>query len=305
MAVATAHVLHGVQTPTSFLSQLESGRIVCGLEIQTGMAAGHPQPLFKAGRSQAPEFAFDTTQLATLFALSSSANAFCCADFTGGNTDFYLKRLAEHGYRQSGANHQRYRASHAFLLIESVRAQHQGEASASCRVLCGYDGTNEPIVPAGSQSLVGTPTADEYFAAGPVTINGAALNGVQSIEVDWGIQLLTLGGETEPWPTLYAIQSLAPRVTIECLDHPWTTFDLEGTALSSLTAWLRKKSSNGFNVANGTAQHIAFTASSGIVHVQESRGGNNDEATSTVICELRAANSTANALTVSTAATIT
>lgn len=303
MAVATVDVVHGLYSSGGFVSQITSSRVLSGIEILNGTPAGHPYSLFKAIRQQTPAFEITTTQLATALALTGLPGA----DLSGGNVDFYLKRTVGNGLRVADAttSHTRYRAANVFLGWDSISADQSGEASINLRAICLWDGSNEPIVPAGSVALAGTPSAAEYFAAGPVAVNGTTINGVQSINIDLQPEYKIVFGDGEVWPTFCYVASINPKITINALDNSWASLGLDGTALTSCAIYLRKLAANGTRVANGTAEHLKFSATNGIAYPESSSGGNNDETPTTLILELASANATAAPLTLSTASAIT
>ena len=308
MAVSTINVLHGINTPSSFYSQITESRVNTGIEMLSGMGAGFPQPLFKAVQSQNADVTFTTSQLATLFVDCTSANMFA-DDLSGGNTDLHLKKATNFGIREADAGllHERFRMAQAYLVAQSVSAPHNAEATAQCRLLPTYDGTNEPIVPAGSLALAGTASSAEHFGGGPVFINGAELPGVQQWDLDFGIVLYEQGADSEAWISFTGVQEYNPVATIRTLTATsLTTYGFDGSALSAAAGlYLRKMSEDGTRVAEATTEHIKFFGSSGMVTVQEVSGGGNDPVESQVQIHFSGANTSTDAITVDAAIAIT
>jgi hypothetical protein len=307
MAVANAHVLHGILNGASFISQVTNARVSPQINEQVSFAAGLPVPLFVGNLGQNPDITFDTTQLVTILDLVKSSTTPIIKDLSGANTDLYFKVVAERGTRTADASlaHLRFRAAEAVLICNQITAGHQSEASASCRIALPYDGTNEPLVPAGSLALAGTPSAATHFVAGPVFINTVQVTGIQDITIDFGWQLFEIGGGGELYNTFLAVQSQAPSVTITTTNVPWPTYGLNGTALTALSVYLRKVSATG-RVANGTAQHIKFAATAGDIFISDTTSGNNDMASTTIRMPLVAPSATGDPLSItSTAVAIT
>ena len=303
MSVSVGYVLHGIVTPSSFYSQLESASPRSGVGSFNVIPAGHTQPLFVGAHEVKPEITFGTHQLATALAEFGILGS----DLSAGNVDFHYKKLDELADRVADAStaHIRLRAAEAFGYLQSISANQGQLATASGTLALAYDGTNAPLVPAGSLALGGTPTGTENFTLGPVSINGSAVNGVQSMSIELNPEVIMLSGDGEVYSTFIAIKSIAPVVTIttHTLDA-WASYGLGGTALSAFSAFLRKKDADGDNIANATASHIGFSGATGKVTVESSDGTGSDPATATIKIELRAANAAGNALTVNTATAI-
>jgi len=303
MAIATQYVLHGIQNSSSFISQITSAAPAPGIQTMVAMAAGFPEPLFVGNMRQAPEVSFESGQIKTILDLTGIS----IADLSGANTDLLYKKVDNLGSRvaDATAEHIRLRMANAVLGCGSIRAGHDSPASAGCLLVNPYDGSNEPIVPAGSIALSGTPTSAEHFVCGPVYINGSQLVGVQSVSIDFGRQWMRTGGDGELYNTFAAEMSISPTITIDTTTLPaWTTLGLNGTAITSLSVYLRRIATTG-RVANGTASHIKFSATAGLAFVQQTSDGLSGPAATSVRCELIAPTASGNAISLNTATAIT
>lgn len=308
MAVATIHTLHGIQTPSSFLSQLSNVRCNLNHDVVAGFAAGWPQPLFQGIIRQRPEFAFTTQQLSTLLNLCGAFGA----DLSGGNTDLYWRKATEFGSRQAAASavHQRVRAAQAMLFWNRISAAHGRVAEADCRLLVPYDGTNDPLVFAGSVALAGTPVASEYFTLGPVRYNSGGgdvtINGVQDCGVDAGIRPFQAGGDGEPWDTFVGLGEVAPGVTLRALDFaPPAALSIDGLALTAWTVYFRRIQADGAAYANAATQHIKITGAAGLLLLDDQQAGDNREGTISLTIRPRAASAAADWLTITLGSAIT
>lgn len=303
MPVTAQYVLHGINTSSSFLSHISRASANTQAQVAKPMAAGVPGTSFAYVLQQNPDFTFDCEQVKTALDLMGCG----LKDLTAGNTDLYFREVPHKGSRTSAASsaHIRLRAAKAVMVPLTLRASNGAPASLSARVICTYDGTNEPLVPAGSQALSGTP-ATERFTVGPAAINGSAINGIQDIEIDFGVTLFEQFADGELYVTFVAERERLPVVTIRTLTAALPTLGLNGTALDGsdgLALWLRKCGQTG-RVANGTAEHILFTGTHGLVHVPETTGGGNDPAITTIRVELQMADATTAPLSVDTTAGI-
>jgi hypothetical protein len=305
MAAPTVFVLHGINAPAAFYSQLEDATPANQPDLVTGLGSGHFEPLFRGVRHAKPEVNFRTTQLATLLAQCG-----VYGQSLGNYTDLYYKSVTNFGTRAGGSTATQLRMNAAFLHWKSITARVQGECSADCSLLAAYDGTNNPIVATGSVALVGTPTAAEFFSLGKVSLNGTVLEGIEDVTIELGHTLYIRGSGA--YPSFIAVKEVNPVVTLRGLDlAPWLTAGCNGVPLSStgLIIYLRKccaDVSGGLPyVADATAQHISFTATNGLVVVEHTGGGGNSEATTGLRIYLRAASSAVASLVFNPATAIT
>lgn len=282
MPVANAYVLHGINLGSGeFISQLSDGGVVPDLEEMMFRSAGQPGPGFRGARSAAPKFNFSSTQVNTILGLTGAVSGgFAWKDLTAGNTDLFFKKITPYGTRVADAatSHKRVRAAKAMLVVNRLRAGHRQDASVDATIHTNYDGTNLPVVAAGSVALAGTSTADQAFGLGPIYLNGTVLGGEQDMDFSTGVVVEELHGASEPYTTLLAIREYNAEFTITCLDDATleTVVPAQGLAVSSFVAYLRKKTANGLYVANATTQHISLTAAStGYAYLTRVSGGDN------------------------------
>jgi hypothetical protein len=309
MAVATVHVLHGIQSasPSFFLSQISNARVTPDIQVMLSQSAGLPFPLFAANMSTNPGVTLDTPQVKSILDLSGALSSI--VNLSGGNTDLYFKKVDDLGRRVADASpaHLRFRMSQAWLSLGQITAGHNREATASIRVGTTFDGTNNPLVPAGSTALAGTSTSAEHFVAGPASINlGAgvvALPGVEDVTIDFGRQVLEVGADGELYITFAACQSYSPVITLRSYENIWTTYGLNGSVSTAVNVWLRKVAPTG-RVANATEEHILFTGTTGLVTVDESGGGVNEPSMTSLRISLVGANATTEPIAVDTTAAI-
>lgn len=305
MSASVLFVFHGVNTPSSFYSQIENGKVMTGSDVIRAVPSGHFHTMFTAVKSQKPVIEFTTPQIATLLGEVGMTGASTAA----GNVDLYEKKASHLGTRVAATTtaHNRYRCAQTLFYCASISAPHQGIATAQARMIVAWDGTNEPIVPAGSVALAGTPSAAQHFGAGPVEIGGTALNGVQQVDVDFGIRFIEAGGESDIWDTFVAVAEIIPIFRIQTLTTTaFSAYGLDGTAISGdgVEIWLRKKNADGTNVPNGTAEHIKWTVSNGLIVPDDTAGGANNPNTTTLVVYPRADSATGDSVTLDTTAAI-
>jgi hypothetical protein len=303
MPVGTVHVLHGIANSSTFISQITSSTPTPGIEQILSTGAGMPFPLFAGNIGQNPSLGFESTQMKTLLDLTGALESI--VDLSGSNTDLLYKKASDHGRRvaDATAEHTRLRIARAWLGIDSISAGHRSLATASCRLGTTFDGSNAPIVPAGSVALSGTPTSAAHWIGGPVVLNTVAIPGVQDFTIDFGREYFEAGGSGELYNTHCHLKSYSPVVTIRTLDHSWATYGLNGTVLTAGDFYLYHLSPTG-RVANATETHIKFSATAGLITVEDTTAGASETAVTTIRVQLLGANSTTEPITCDTTAAI-
>jgi len=302
MSVSSLYVLHGIVNNATFLSQISSSRTTPGIDVQIAMAAGYPQPLFAWNMGQRAAIQFDCEQLKTVLDLTGIT----IADLSANNTDLYFKKVSHMASRVADANasHIRLRMAQAGLRCDRITAGHRQQASGQCVVYAPYDGTNEPVVPAGSVVLAGTPSAAEQFVAGPISINGTQYAGVQDLTIDFGREMIELGGDGELYDTFAAERETKPVVTARITDNPWPVLGFNGLGITSFAVYLRAANRTA-RYADASEVHVKFSASAGYAIIDQTDAGGNDDGITTIRCTLEATSGAGTALTLDTTSAIT
>jgi hypothetical protein len=308
MGVSTVHVLHGIKTPTQFYSQVEDATPQTGISQLIGTPSGLVSPMFLGVKGAKPVINFRTTQLATLL----TETGLYGADLSAGNTDLMYRKVTNLGTREADAStvHTRIRAAKAFMNWRSLTARHQQEATAEATVWSVFDGTNVPLVATGSVALAGTPTAAEFFGLGPITINTVALPGDTEMSIDLGVELYQLGSGSETYDSFLAVKAVHPVITLRSLTiESWASYGLIGAPLTAFAGYLRKCCADAAGgvayVADATAAHIKFSATTGIISVDQISGGGSTEASEVLKIQCRSSAPTAAPLTIATGQAIT
>lgn len=300
MSVSTVHYTHGIVLPSAtFLGALSDCTPQNQLDYLVGYASGHATPLFTGIRRARPAVEFTCAQIATALGETGLTGASQAA----GNTDLYLKKATDLGNREADASlaHIRLRMSLAYLYWSQINARQGQDAEIRLRCVPTWDGTNAPIVAAGSLALAGTAAASEFFTLGPVKVNGSFLTGIQSMSLDLGFEPQEAAGDGDVFTSFFGLKAINPVLTLETLDaSAWTSYGVGGLALSAILIYLRKKEPDQGNYSDASTQHIKLTGTNGLVAIEQSAGAANNEHVTTVRIALRPVNSAAAALTIAT-----
>jgi hypothetical protein len=278
MSITKLYTLYAVSLDTAtlagsdvLLDQIQSFGVSTGINRVLQRGDGQVDPTYVAVMSQRPGIQFTTTALATALGAAGISGAEIDADETYPGLVSWFQKMDEGGTRASGSSHLKMTAASGILVPRSIQASQDGPATANFEAILTYDGSNEPIVIADSQALAGSPAVGELFTVGPASINGSALEGVQEITIEPGIQLRVASGDGDVWPTYVAIMSRAPSIRIRTTDATaLATFGLDGTeqGATDSVVYFRKMGEGGTRVADGTSEHISVTVDDGMVTVE-------------------------------------
>lgn len=300
-----------IQLPgPAYISQLLNQSNNLNIQEETGYGSANVHPVFSGVINQVPTISFSTTMIATLLAN---------APFIGGgisaSTAFFWKLAAATGSVARGSgSHFKMTMTLGYIHWTQISLQHDSVGTADVEITVGYDGTNEPLVMAGSQTLPSNVTDTERFVVGPVFINGAQLgaNTIKSIIAESGIELDIEGGDGTVWPTQIALRLTKPVITVVTNEvSPISTTGVDGVALNGsngIVAYGRKLTKNQAGgvsrVANATPQHLSFTGLNGHYWVETQSADGNTPAQTTIRAVLTALNDTTIPLITATNATI-
>ena len=283
MSTSVQWYLHGIQLPSGdWISQLTDLFPSTGTAYLTGHASGAVVPSFLAAQGIKPEFAFSTPQIATVLSNCGITGV----GYSVTNCDLYFRRSSNLGGRVAitTATHQRLRAVRSLFYWTRISASQDGPATIQCRLVPTFDGTNLPIVPAGSVAIPAYVTASEFYTLGPVAFNLGEVADVDEWSLDLGVQLREKASSGDDFLSYAGIQSHSPVLTLSTGDAAWwVSPGLGGTQLTSAAFFLRRRQVDQTRCyADGSAQHIAFSAVDnpcGLLTVEQSGGAGMNPAT--------------------------
>jgi len=300
-----------IQLPgPAYISQITSQSINMNIEEETGYGSANVHPLFSAVLNQVPTVDFTTPQIAVVLANAPFVGAGISA-----SSAFYWALAADTAKTtRSHFSHLETTMTLGYIHWDRISLQHDSVGTVDAKITIGYDGTNDPLVPAGSKALVSNVTDTERFVVGPVYINGAQLgaNTIKSAIIETGIELDIEGGDGNVWPTQIALRITKPIITVVTTEvSPITTTGVDGVALNGTTGIvvygrkLTKNQAGGVaRVANATTEHLSFTGLNGHYWTETQSAEGNTPAQTTIRAVLTALNDTTIPVTTATNATI-
>jgi hypothetical protein len=263
MGVTNRHGLYAVKIGEVVLGGITAQNVATGTEARGEAASDEVYPQIQSIVAQKPSAGFTTLAIAAALDAVGLLGV-NIADLTGLLV-CYARKHKDGGTREPGAAHRSYTINNGILIPRTLSCEHQGDATLTYEALVTYDGTNEPVIVADSVTLpVGTAN-DERFSLGPVTIGGVTITSVRSLQIDFGINAVTEGADSDIWDTLVSIRNIKPTITLRGIELAW--FHASGIPLTAKVAThlntqiiLRKRAAGGTFVVPETAEHISFTA---------------------------------------------
>lgn len=182
-------------------------------------------------------------------------------------TSVYLRKCAAKGIRTSGSAHVKGLINSGLAVLRNITAEQGGVANIGFELHPQYNGSDEPIVYTANNALGGTPALSEVFTVGPVKINGSFIGGVQSINVDFAVDVKKDRSDGDPYPTYVYIATIRPVVRIRVLHEILVAYGIDGLAQSSVDSlvYFRKLQKNGMRVADATVEHVGIAMDDGMI----------------------------------------
>lgn len=304
MPATNVHNVHGIDLDGTFVSQLTSVRAQTGTSPVRVAPAGYDTPLFSGVDSQIHQIDFSSPQIATLL----GELGFYGVAYSSPVTLFHKKMSNLGRFEAAGSSvHQTIALAESRGCWSTLSARQGGMASLDCMLCPRWDGTNTPFVAAGSQTLSGTSTAAEVYTLGPVLINGTQWEGLEEMTLSLNPEMRKVVADGENWPRHIGLQRLAPMLALRGYRmEGWTDFTAVATPLTALVVYLRRRQSGTVNYSDAASQHIKLTlAGSGTITVDQSSGGETDDAMLGLNITLEPTDASTVPFTIATASAIT
>lgn len=233
-------------------------------------------PQLTGSHQAQPDIKFTVSQLKTLLDKMIAGSFNCAVDLSATSVYLEYRRGKKHGTREAknaGNHFYGLMDYNAMLTLESLTGQQGGLLEARCRLVSVKTDTAKPLSFVANINLVAVAQVESFFTIGPVKINGTWLGGIESWTFDNQISYEEVLSDGDAYPSYVGVRDIRPRLTVRTRHaDAIATFGEEGTALSSLNLFARKKLVSGINVADATAQHLKLIATEGTVKAQSVDG---------------------------------
>ena len=268
MAVTDIGVLSLVKmtTPALTVAGIVGQDVGFGIQAVAEGSDGAVDPTFVCVMNQNPSIGFSTRHVAV--ALAGCGISGC--EIAG--LDTYFQKVAKYGTRTGGATSLKFSIATGMMYPVRISARHNQDAEITYRAIAlSTDGLIAPVVLSATGTMPSGSGISEKFTAGPVKINGAAV-AVESIDIDFGIQVSVEGSDGGPFPTFSAVMARNPIIRVRTPDRlASNVLGLSGAAQGATDSvvYLRKLAKNGTRTADATAEHISFTIDDGMMYCSD------------------------------------
>lgn len=286
MAVADIHGIYGVRLYTGdmddavILDGVSNQSLTIDSNISRDATSGFVYPRNSFIQGQTFQSSLSTVRINQWLAEIGFTGKAITTDTGKPGIVLYAQKFdASNAGRASGSNHRSYTIADGFIVPTRLTVDHQGDAELMYDLYIVFDGTNDPIVVAESQSLPSLVGDDVRFTLGGCTVANKALSQVRSLEINFNPTVRVESSDSDVYPTFVSVAGWAPSITLRGVKSNWfddgtNGLDFSGSCTHANTIiWLRKRAQGGANfVANATAEHIKITAA-GIAVVETVQQG--------------------------------
>lgn len=258
---------HSINFPSGTdLTQLDDLSPEFALEAFRVHSASEVTQGFSGSMSTRPVLSMATTQVKDV--LDQMDQDGIAKAFSASNVDLEYRLVNSLTGRAALAatSNIRARLANSLFCLNSISARIGSLATASFTLLpVSADGTTAPMVVSTGVAISATSAVQAVFEVGPVSINGSAIC-VQGWDYSSNISMIERRCSGSPYLEYAAVERAFHVFDIDVDDIGAVMSHVPaGTNVTSFTAYLRKKSQGGINVADATAQHISITGSVGAI----------------------------------------
>jgi hypothetical protein len=291
MAFTEKHSIWAVQFDKAtdvILGGITRSRLDLGAELRSEPTSGEPYARHQAVVARKPMASFTTLSLDTALTEIGALGLYVLSTGTVVAINLYAQAHSAGGTRASGSAHRKYNIVRAFLVPRRLRCDFGGDASLDVDLIVMSDGSaNNAVIESDAVALPAGIADADRFTIGPVTLGALSFTQIKGFELDFGLNVVPEGADSDIYPVYVSIQDIKPMLTIRGLDAKWLKSDkipfvgMAATHANS-TIFLRKRAQTGASfVVDGTAEHIKLTMA-GFLRVTQAFDGSGGAGVETV-----------------------
>jgi len=213
-----------------------------------------------------PSTSVQSTDLATLLALSTNTFIASGHTVTSANCDVQYRERADGGIYASGASHTFLRCSATTLVTPDTISGTVGE-SATCDFTMRYHGaapgTAPPVSEVTAQTIASAATINGEYTLHSVSVAGSSITELQSVTINPGISVINTPGVS--FPQAYFMPEILPSIEIVTADSSAATALLEGATLGAgCVVYFAARASGGIITSTASTAHVSVTGAAGM-----------------------------------------
>jgi hypothetical protein len=245
--------LYGVQIGATLIGGITGNNFMTGSEVRGEPTSDEIYARFQSLVAQKMTVDFTT------LAVSSALTACGLTGVSLGTSalTFHAQKHTSGGSRAGESSHRKYACATGLLVPTRLTCDHQGDASLSyAATLISSDGSTTPVTITEDQTLPAGIDDDERFTLGDVTIEEEVLTSVKSLDIDFGIEVVSEGAGSDILDTFVSIQAIQPTLRLTGIDPLWLKSDavpitgLNATHANTSIVLRKRSDGGGFAGAN-------------------------------------------------------
>lgn len=160
-----------------------------------------------------PRGSFSCYSVGAVLAKLGLRGAYLAGGNAAGFTLYQLKR-DEIGVIAAGSVHRALFIPNGLAMIRSISASHRQSATVNVDVMSLWDGTNNPLIIAETQAAPTGLDDTHRFSLGSISIGGIAFEGNLSVDIDFGNNADSDGGDSDLYDRNIEVSQILPTITI-------------------------------------------------------------------------------------------
>ena len=216
----------GATTASFNLGGVSTSAVNPNPEVMQEFVDGHPVASASYIKSFAEELSFSTNNIDTAIDLIGSSGT--CMDFPGSVEVFYARYDSCTPGPAPGSVHRRVTVSsvsasqRGLIYGKSLNCDHRGDAEYAFSIAPQSDGVNSPLVFADNVALpTGVIDNTHRYTLGPVEIGGVLIDGIKSVNTDFGISVERESADSAIFDEYFTISKLASKLSISGINPSW------------------------------------------------------------------------------------
>lgn len=257
------HALTAQSAAAIYADGIRSLGLNPGLRTMVESGDGEVYGSFGSLVAGAPVAKFTSVDMKAVLDQVPFAGMLVDSDGTHPGVELYQRKMKQGGTRETTSVHHKTTIANGLAVLRRISARHQEAATVDVEVYARQAGATAPLAFDEAAALPSHNAGpDAIWTVGKIVLNATTVEGIESIDIEPGVNVVSEGKDSDVYPTFCSIMSISPRVSFRTRHIDLTTTLTEDGAYYTATqvvVYLRKRAEGGTFTADGTAEHIKFT----------------------------------------------
>lgn len=265
MSVSKLWTDYSVQVGSNYVDGITSASVNQQLSTMVEAADGNVFATFGSLVKGAPAARFSTLDVAA--GITRAGTQSVAIGSNPASVILFFRSRAAGGSNAAGnaGTHVSCTIAAGMLVPRRISARSGGNASMDVEVFGSNSSGTDPFAYSNSANLPGnTPGVAQVWTIGKVVLNSTVLDGLESIDVDFGVGVGIEARDSDVFPSFVYVTGQRPTIRVKGVHID----QLAGAAITAdgfyytaaqVVFYFRARAEGGTFVADGTASHIKFT----------------------------------------------